>query len=93
MSDKIQQIPINIEDTTPVECDSCKNQTFVDVVLLRRVSAIMSPTGKAALIPIQAMACNACGHINAEFLPKLPSKSDTPAAETSKDQSNTIKLM
>ena len=55
-----------------VTCDSCGNHTFVGVMLLKRISPIISPTGKEAIVPIQTFACNACGFVNKQFLPATP---------------------
>ena len=33
------------------------------------LSALLSPTGEEAKIPIQVFACAKCGHINKGFLP------------------------
>jgi len=54
-----------------VSCEHCANQTFVGVVMLKRISPIISPTGKEAVVPIQTFACNACGFVNKEFLPAM----------------------
>lgn len=61
---------IDINKTTSITCEKCGNHTFERVVLLRKLSAIASPTGQVAIIPIPLFACNACGNINEEFLPK-----------------------
>ena len=37
---------------------------------MRKLSALLSPTGQEAMIPIQVFACAKCGHINKGFLPK-----------------------
>ena len=55
-----------------VTCDSCGNHTFVGVMLLKRISPIISPTGKEAIVPIQTFACNACGFVNKAFSPTIP---------------------
>ena len=54
-----------------VICDSCSNQTFVGVMMMKRISPIISPTGKEAIVPIQTFACNACGFVNKQFLPVM----------------------
>lgn len=66
-----QQPPINLDLSTAqdVVCDNCGNYTFNEVVLMKRVSALVSPTGKEAIVPIPTFACNACGFINKQFLP------------------------
>lgn len=67
---KNQAIGVNvIKDTQAIECEKCHNQTFVPLLLLRKISAIMSPSGQAGIIPVQVFGCNACGNINKEFLP------------------------
>ena len=54
-----------------VTCEHCANQTFVGVVMMKRISPIISPTGKEAVVPIQTFACNECGFVNKEFLPAM----------------------
>ena len=54
-----------------VSCEHCANQTFVGVMMMKRISPIISPTGKEAVVPIQTFACNACGFVNKEFLPAM----------------------
>ena len=36
----------------------------------KRLSALVSPSGKEQLVPIPVFRCDDCGHINDEFLPK-----------------------
>ena len=54
-----------------VSCEHCANQTFIGVMMMKRISPIISPTGKEAVVPIQTFACNACGFVNKEFLPAM----------------------
>ena len=35
--------------------------------MLKKLSALVSPNGQEAIIPVAAFACEACGHINKEF--------------------------
>ena len=61
---------IDIEQTTEVKCGSCENTTFIQVYKMRKLSALLSPTGKETMIPIQMFSCAKCGFINDEFEPK-----------------------
>ena len=61
---------IDLSQTTAETCGECGNETFVQVYQMRKLSALLSPTGKPTMIPIQVFACAKCGHINPEFLPK-----------------------
>ena len=61
------QEQIDISKTTPVKCEKCENQTFKQTLLLRRLSALVSPNGQETVIPAAAFACEKCGHVNSEF--------------------------
>jgi len=65
-----QQVQINPNDLTDVVCEKCECQTFAPAVMFKKLSAILSPTGKDSLIPLQVYMCTSCGHINDGFLPK-----------------------
>jgi predicted RNA-binding Zn-ribbon protein involved in translation (DUF1610 family) len=65
-----QQINIDLSQTTEEVCEKCGNNTFVQVYQMRKLSALLSPTGQETMIPIQVFACAKCGHINKGFLPK-----------------------
>jgi uncharacterized Zn finger protein len=67
---------IDISQAEDIICEKCGNYTFEQVFLMKKVSALISPTGKTTIIPIPAFACNACGHINREMLPVIPNKTD-----------------
>ena len=64
------QMKVDINKTTPEICESCENDTFTQVFKMRKLSALLSPTGEPTMIPIQVFACAKCGHINKGFLPK-----------------------
>ena len=58
---------IDVSQTTPVKCEICENQTFKQTLLLRKVSALVSPNGQEQYVPVAVFACEKCGHVNAEF--------------------------
>lgn len=64
------QVQINPNDLTDVLCEKCDNQTFVPAFIFKMLSAVLSPSGKESLIPLQVYSCTKCGHINSGFLPK-----------------------
>ena len=66
---------VDFSQTTEECCESCGNNTFTQVYQMRKLSALLSPTGQETMIPIQVFACAKCGHINPGFLPK--EKNDT----------------
>ena len=65
-----QQMNIDFSQTTAEVCEKCENDTFQQVYQMRKLSALLSPTGQESMIPIQVFACTKCGNINKGFLPK-----------------------
>jgi len=65
-----QQMNIDFSQTTSEVCEKCENDTFQQVYRMRKLSALLSPTGQESMIPIQVFTCTKCGHINKGFLPK-----------------------
>ena len=62
-----QQMNIDISQTSEMKCDKCENNTFKQTMMLRKVSAIVSPNGKETIIPVGVFACESCNHVNEEF--------------------------
>ena len=65
--DSQMQEQIDISKTSPLKCESCENQTFKQSLLLRKLSALVSPNGQETLVPVQVFACEKCGNVNSEF--------------------------
>ena len=66
MSDRKYQEPpkqISIEDTETIQCEECGNASFIQAFFLKKISALMSPTGKEAIVPMQVFSCGNCGTI------------------------------
>ena len=57
-------------DLPDVVCDKCGNATFRQVVLLKKVSTAVSPSGNTSFLPMPVFECSNCGHVNDELLPK-----------------------
>ena len=64
------QVKLNPEDLEDVLCEKCDCQIFVPAFMFKKLSAVLSPTGKDTMVPLQTYKCNDCGHMNKEFLPK-----------------------
>jgi len=61
------QEQIDISKTSAIKCEACENQTFKQSLLLRKLSALVSPNGQETLVPVQVFACEKCGNVNSEF--------------------------
>ena len=70
MAQETMNMNIPLDRTTPIVCEECGNDTFSQVVFLRKVSKFLAGTPQDGLIPIPSFACNKCGYVNAEFKPK-----------------------
>jgi hypothetical protein len=81
---KQQQVNLDLSTAQDVTCDNCGNYTFQEVVLMKKVSALVSPTGKEAIVPIPTFSCNACGFINKQFLPVKVAESTETKQENRK---------
>jgi hypothetical protein len=64
------QMNVDFTQTTAEVCEKCENDTFNEVLKIRKLSALLSPTGQSTMIPIKTFACIECNHINLDFLPK-----------------------
>lgn len=61
---------LTINDTEEIVCEKCQNNTFISVMYLRRLSPLRSPDGQEHVIPINSLACSACGHVNENMKPQ-----------------------
>ncbi len=66
-----QNINIDIKNIDNIKCEKCENETFEPTFVIKYISALMSPTGKETLVPIQLFKCSKCDHINEKFLEGL----------------------
>lgn len=65
-----EQAPnVDIKSMPDVECSECGNKSFTQSFLLKKVSALLSESGKPGYYPIQVFSCTKCGHVNDEFNP------------------------
>jgi len=66
-----QNINIDLHNVDNIKCDECGNETFVPAFVIKHISALMSPTGKETMVPIQLFKCSKCDHVNEKFLEGL----------------------
>jgi hypothetical protein len=70
------KINLDLSQTTDLTCSSCGSHFFHMAYMFKKISALVSPTGKESLIPIETFACLECGNINKEFLPRAMNQED-----------------
>jgi len=64
------QVQVKFDELDAVCCDECGSEHWVMMFLLRKVSALLAPTGKQTMVPAQTYRCADCGHVNKELMPK-----------------------
>ncbi len=57
------QVQVDLRDAETIKCSSCDNYLFITSFILKRLSAIVSPNGQEALIPVQVYSCGNCGQV------------------------------
>ena len=63
MPPREEGLQIDLSKTDTIKCQECGNASFIQAFFLKKVSALMSPTGKEAIIPVQVFSCGNCGTI------------------------------
>jgi predicted RNA-binding Zn-ribbon protein involved in translation (DUF1610 family) len=70
-NNELENININLKDSTEIVCSECGNKTFIQSFMIRKISAIESPTGEETIVPIPVFECSQCGFLDSYFIPKL----------------------
>ena len=63
MPQRQEGLQIDLSKTDTIVCEECGNASFIQAFFLKKVSALVSPTGKEAIIPMQVFSCGNCGAI------------------------------
>jgi len=56
-------IRISAADMEDVVCPKCESKYFKNILRIKRLSALLSPTGQETVMPIPVIACEKCGEI------------------------------
>lgn len=73
-----------------VFCESCGNGFFIEKLIFKKISALISPTGKAELFPLNAVVCDRCGLVSSDFNPQKLIPEQYLAENKNKVQSTSI---
>ena len=63
MMEKQRQHTINVDlsKCPNLECPQCKGTHFVSVLVIKKISGVLSPTGKDELVAVEIFKCVKCG--------------------------------
>ena len=59
---------VDLTHAKTLECEECGCKGFKQTLMLKKLSALISPSGQEAMVPVAVFACEKCSHINKEFL-------------------------
>tara|TARA_R110001583_G_scaffold58367_2_gene174113 strand:- start:432 stop:635 length:204 start_codon:yes stop_codon:yes gene_type:complete len=59
---------VDITEADDVCCTKCQGVYFKQLVRIKKISAIMSPTGQEIIFPVQIVKCDRCGAIDESIL-------------------------
>jgi DNA-directed RNA polymerase subunit RPC12/RpoP len=66
--------PKHILTAPNIVCPKCGSKVFIEAAVLKRLSSVLSPSGKEELVPIPVFACAKCGTIPDEYMSKYNAK-------------------
>lgn len=56
-----------MKNASELKCEKCENDTFTEVLKLRKIDKSVTGQPKDTLVPVPMFACTKCSHINKEF--------------------------
>ena len=62
------KLNVDLSQATDLECNECSNKTFIPSFVLKKISALLSPSGKDTMIPVQIFQCAKCHAVPEEFM-------------------------
>ena len=57
------QVKVDLKQADTIKCKDCNNYLWIQSFILKKLSALVSPTGQEALIPVQVYSCGNCGKV------------------------------
>ena len=58
---------ISLREQPTVVCESCGSSHFKEIVLIKKVSRLLTGSAEDTLVPFPTYKCDNCGHMNEDF--------------------------
>jgi len=58
---------IDLKQQPTVVCDKCGSKYFKEVVLIKKVSKILTGSPEDTIVPFPSYRCDDCGNVNEDF--------------------------
>ena len=66
-----KQVQLDLGEADTITCQECGNASFIQSFFLKRISALVSPTGQEAIVPVQVFSCGNCGTVPQKMLEQV----------------------
>ena len=57
-------VQVDLTQAETILCEKCSNGLFIPSFFLKKISALVSPTGQDMMVPQPVFKCDDCGYIN-----------------------------
>ena len=64
---KKQQVQVDLKNAETMKCAKCGNSIFIQGYVIKKISAIVSPTGEEVIAPVQVFNCGNCGTMSVSY--------------------------
>ena len=58
-----KQVQIDLKNAETMKCAKGDNSIFIQGYVIKKISAIVSPTGEEVIAPVQVFNCGSCGEL------------------------------
>jgi len=65
--DEIIKPKINIKEQPTMVCEKCNSKYFKEVVMLKKISKILTGSPEDTIVPFPTYMCDGCGHVNKDL--------------------------
>ena len=62
------QVKVDLKEAQTIRCKSCDDYLWIQAFVLKKISALVSPSGQEGLVPVQVFSCGNCGQVAEGFL-------------------------
>ena len=59
---------VDLSTAETMKCEQCGSTLWKNAFIIKRISAIVSPNGQEAIVPIQVYSCDGCSKVPSIFL-------------------------
>jgi len=63
----ISKPKIDLKQQPTVVCDKCGSKYFKEIVLIKKVSKLLTGSSEDTIIPFPTYRCDDCGNVNEDF--------------------------